>query len=346
MYMRHDLRNFTLNELREFMERIGEKPFRADQVFDWVYKKNVRDFNKMLNISKSTREKFDNTFTIASPFINVEEFNSIDGTKKFRCVLSDGNAIESVYIPEATRTTLCVSTQVGCALGCRFCLTGKLGFKRNLTVSEMVSQVLEAKNRTTGQTITNIVLMGMGEPLLNYDNVVKFIKILIAPEGLAFAKRKVTLSTSGIIPELERFIKEVDVSVSISLNAPDDETRSQIMPVNKKYPVKELLRAASLYPHIHKRMVTFEYVLIQGINDSPEQAEKLAKLLREIRCKINLIPYNENPFSDFKRPSDDAILCFQQILMKHNFTATIRKSRGGDIKAACGQLGGCFTTDY
>lgn len=344
--MRHDLKSFTLNELREFMEKIGERPYRAEQVFDWVYKKNVMDFRKMLNISKTTRDRFDETFTMTLPFVNIEEFNSIDGTKKFRWTLSDGNTIESVFIPEATRTTLCVSTQVGCPLRCRFCLTGRIGFKRNLSVSEMVSEVMEVRNRIGNDKITNIVLMGMGEPLLNYDNVVKFIKILIAPEGFAFAKRKVTLSTSGIVPELERFIKEVDVSLSISLNAPDDETRSQIMPVNKKYPVRELLRAVSLYPHVHKRMVTFEYVLLQGMNDSPEQAEKLAKLLKGIRCKINLIPYNENPFSDFKRPGDEAILRFQQILMKHDYTATIRKSRGEDIKAACGQLGGCFTTDY
>lgn len=341
--MKLDLKDFTLDELREFMQKIGERPYRADQIFNWVYKKNVMDFRKMLNISKATREKFDETFLIVPTFINIEEFNSTDGTKKFRWTLSDGNSIESVFIPEATRTTLCVSTQVGCALGCKFCLTGRISFKRNLSVSEMVNQVLEVRNRTSGlKAITNIVLMGMGEPLLNYENVVRFIKILPAPEGLAFAKRKVTLSTAGILPELERFVGEVECSLSISLNASDDEIRSTIMPINKKFPIQEILRVAAQYPKIHKRMVTFEYVLIEKINDSPEQAEKLAKLLKGVRCKINLIPYNENPFSDFKRPSDEAIIRFQQILMKRNYTATIRKSRGQDISAACGQLGARF----
>lgn len=341
--MKLDLKDFTLEELRELMGKIGERQYRANQLFTWVYKKNVADFTKMLNISKTTREKFDEMFTTTLPFINIEEFTSVDGTKKFRWTLSDGKLIESVFMPDAARTTLCVSTQVGCPLGCKFCLTGKIGFKRNLTVSEMVNQVLEVRNRTSGQkTITNIVLMGMGEPLLNYENVVKFIKILTAPEGFAFAKRKVTLSTAGLLPELERFIKEVECSLSISLNAPDDGIRSTIMPINKKYSIKDILNVAGQYPRIHKRMVTFEYVLLSGINDSSEHADELARLLKGIRCKINLIPYNENPFSDFKRPSEEAVRRFQNILMKYNYTVTVRKSRGQDISAACGQLGGHF----
>jgi 23S rRNA (adenine2503-C2)-methyltransferase len=325
------------------MQKIGEEPFRANQLFNWIYKKNTADFDKMLNISRESRKKFSEIFFISS-FRSSEEFRSSDGTIKFRFGLDDGYFIESVYIPEEKRNTLCISTQVGCPLGCKFCLTGEMGFKRNLSVSEMVNEVMSVKERTGRDRITNIVLMGMGEPLLNYENVKKFINILIASEGLAFAKRKVTLSTSGILPELEKFIKEVDVSLSISLNAPDDETRSRIMPINRKFPLKEILRAASLYPEVHKRMVTFEYVLIKGINDSLKQAEKLASLLKGLRCKINLIPYNENPYSEFKRPADETVLAFQEILKKHNYTATIRKSRGQDISAACGQLGGHIST--
>jgi len=340
--MKQDIKDFTLLELRELVQGIGEPPFRADQIFDWVYRKNVLDFSEMLNISKAGRSKLEEHFIIKSN-TPVEEFHSVDGTIKFRFTLRDGNMVESVYIPEETRTTLCVSTQVGCALGCRFCLTGQMGFLRNLSVSEMVNQVLEIKKRA-GRPITNIVLMGMGEPLLNYDNVVKFIKILIETRGLAFAKRKVTLSTAGILPGLERFINEVDVSLSISLNATDDETRERIMPVNKRYPVKELLKIAEKYLAVHKRMVTFEYVLLRGVNDSIEQAKKLARLLKNIRCKINLIPFNENPFSEFKAPEEGAVLKFQQILRDFNYTATIRKSRGRDISAACGQLGGRFNT--
>lgn len=334
-----DIKNFTLEELREFMQTIGESSFRADQVYDWIYRKKVMDFDRMLNISKETRRKFKEIFTVDTSF-KTEEFISSDGTIKFRFTLKDGSIIESVYIPDERRTTLCVSTQVGCALGCKFCLTGALGFKRNLSVSEMVGEVIEVMQRTVKLSpITNIVLMGMGEPLLNYENVIKFIKILTEPRGFAFAKRKVTLSTAGILPELERFIKDADVSLSVSLNAPEDELRSRIMPVNKKYKIGDILETVKIYPRVHKRMVTFEYVMIKDVNDSPDQAEKLAKLLKGIRCKINLIPFNENPHSGFKRPTGESILKFQQILMRHNYTATIRKSRGQDISAACGQLG-------
>ncbi len=344
--MKVDLKEFTLYELQELIVSMNELSYRANQLYDWVYKKKIYDFEKMQNISKETRAKFSEKFFIKSDY-KIDEFKSSDGTIKFRFTLGDGAIVESVYIPDATRRTLCVSTQVGCPLGCRFCLTGRSGFVRNLSVGEMVAEVMEVRDRLgKDEKITNIVLMGMGEPLLNYDNVVKFIRILIDPLGFAFAKRKVTLSTSGIIPELERFIKEVDVSLSVSLNAPDDDIRSLIMPINKKFPIQSILRVASQYPKIHKRMVTFEYVMIQGINDSPEDAKKVARLLRGIRCKINLIPYNENPFSDFKRPTDEAIAEFQQILKNHNYTATIRKSRGQDISAACGQLGfvKCFST--
>lgn len=337
--MKIDIKEFTLEELKNFIESMGEPPYRATQLYDWIYKKNVHDFTKMLNISKSAREKFSEKFFIKSDY-KIDEFRGSDGTIKFRFTLNDGSIVESVYIPETTRTTLCVSTQVGCPLGCKFCLTGVLGFRRNLNVSEMVGEVLEVRNRIGSDAkITNIVLMGMGEPLLNYDNVLKFIKILTEPHGFAFAKRKVTLSTSGILPELEKFINDADISLSISLNAPDNDTRTRIMPINKKFPIRDILDVAGKYPKVHKRMVTFEYVLIKDINDSESQAEELAKLLKGIRCKINLIPYNENPYSEFKRPPDERILRFQQILMKHNYTATVRKSRGQDISAACGQLG-------
>ncbi len=338
--MKIDLKEFTRDELRKLMVNMNESSYRADQLYDWIYKKRIYDFEKMHNISKEARRKFSEKFFIKSDY-KIDEFKSSDGTIKFRFTLGDGAIVEAVYIPDGARRTLCVSTQVGCPLNCKFCLTGKSGFIRNLSAGEMVAEVMEVRDRLGKDwKITNIVLMGMGEPLLNYDNVVKFIRILTDPVGFAFAKRKVTLSTSGIIPELERFIKEVDVSLSISLNAPDDDIRSSIMPINRKFPIQSILKVASQYPKVHKRMVTFEYVMIQGINDSPEDAERVARLLKGIRCKINLIPYNENPFSDFKRPTDKAIEEFQKILKNHNYTATVRKSRGQDISAACGQLGG------
>lgn len=345
MKEKFDIKEFTLDELKLFMERCEETTYRAQQLFDWIYRKNVHDFSKMLNISKESRKRFSELFFIKSDY-KIDEFRSSDGTIKFRFTLNDGSQIESVFIPEERRATLCVSTQVGCPLGCKFCLTGRMGFKRNLSAGEMVAQVLEVSDRLgNNQKITNIVLMGMGEPLLNYNNVVKFIKILTEPAGFAFAKRKVTLSTSGLIPEMERFINEVDISLSISLNAPDDETRARIMPINKRFPIKDILMVSAKYPRIHKRMVTFEYVLIDGINDSEPHAEMVSKLLKGIRCKINLIPFNENPYSEFKKPPDERVLKFQQVLMKHNNTVTIRKSRGQDISAACGQLGWQISTN-
>jgi len=337
--LKRDFKNFTYNDLENFLNSIGEKPYRAHQLFDWVYRKNIKCFSKMTNISKELRTKFNELLLIYEQ-PDYEEFSSGDGTKKYRIKLENRNIIESVYIPETRRATLCVSTQSGCNLGCRFCLTGRGGFNRNLTVSEMVAQVLLTKDSIADKKpLTNIVLMGMGEPLLNYENVVKFINILIDSKGLAFAKRKVTLSTSGILPELDNFIKNVDVSLSISLNAPDDATRSLIMPVNKRFKLKDILGVARQYPKVRKRMVTFEYVLISGINDSPDHAHELAKLLKGIRCKINLIPYNENPFCEFRKPSDNVVAEFHDLLMKYNYTATIRKSRGQEISASCGQLG-------
>jgi 23S rRNA (adenine2503-C2)-methyltransferase len=270
----------------------------------------------------------------------VEE--STDGTKKFLFQLEDGNLIESVLIFDKSRVTFCASTQVGCAFGCRFCLTGKKGWKRNLMVSEIVNQILAARETLTdGSSITNIVLMGMGEPLANYDNTLKAIELMVHPEAFKFSSRRVTLSTVGLLPELERLSKEkISFRLAISLNASNEETRTFLMPVNHRYPLKKLLEVCRRFPLRPRTRITFEYVLVEGINDTSQDAKRLLKLLGGIPSKINLIPLNEAPGIPFKKPSDRKVREFQEILLKGGFTAIVRASKGADISAACGQLQG------
>ncbi len=263
-----------------------------------------------------------------------------DGTKKFLFQLDDGNRVESVLIPDKARLTLCLSTQVGCALGCRFCLTGKLGWKRNLTTSEILNQILAVKKTLSGKaSITNIVLMGMGEPLANYENTLKALALMVHPDAFKFSSRRITLSTAGLLPQLEQLSKEkISFCLAISLNASDEETRSYLMPVNRRYPLNKILRLCKILPLRPRSRITFEYVLVHGINDSPQDAKRLIGLLRGIPSKVNLIPLNEAPGIPFKKPSDEAVKRFQEILMEGGLTAIVRTSKGSEISAACGQL--------
>ncbi len=331
-----DPKNLTYEKLRGVLESYGEKPFRAQQIMKWIFQKKVSSFSQMTDLPEALREKLERNWGLATLTL-IQKQKSQDGTEKFLFELSDKNTIETVYIPSDDRVTLCISTQVGCRMGCKFCLTAKQGLIRHLASSEIVSQMLEVQKQVD-QRITNIVMMGMGEPLDNYEAVIDAIKILESPWGLQFSQRKITVSTVGLVPEILRFGKDSDVNLAISLNAPNDDIRNKIMPMNKKYPLKELFEACKSYPLKKNRRITFEYVLLGGINDSLEHARELANTIKGIRCKINLIPFNEHPKGPFKRPSDETVLQFQDTLINQNITVLIRKSRGRDILAACGQL--------
>jgi 23S rRNA (adenine2503-C2)-methyltransferase len=301
---------------------------------------NAVSFEEMTNLSKAFRIQIQEMARIAGPSIEKTQVSK-DGTKKILFRLEDGLFIESVLIPGKNHLTICVSTQAGCRMGCTFCMTGKQVFKRNLLPSEITGQITVLRTAMPeGDTIRNIVMMGMGEPLANYENTLKAIRIITSDFGLGFSNRKITVSTCGIAPMIEQLGKDICVNLAISLNAPDNETRSALMPVNKKYPLEILLDACRNYPMPGRRMLTFEYILIGGVNDSPKDAEKLARLLKKIRCKLNLIAFNEFPGSTFKSPSEEAIHTFQQILLNHHYTSIIRASKGSDILAACGQLSG------
>lgn len=325
----------TLEEISTYLLSTGVEKFRANQIFKWVYNKGIRDFQAMTDIPKKLRSFFQAHFSFDLPFLE-KVFHSKDGSVKFLFKTGDGEFFEALFIPEEKRRTLCLSTQIGCKMGCRFCSTAKIPFKRNLSTSEIVGQVIRAKEYLKDQ-ITNIVFMGMGEPLDNFENLKKAIKILKDANGLNLSWRKITISTVGLIDKL----KEMDerVNVAISLNAPTDEKRSMLMPANKLYDIKRIIEFAKEYTSQKGERITFEYVLIAGINDSLEDARLLKNLLSGIKCKINLIPYNESPFFDFKKPSKETIEKFQAYLLKHYFTAIIRQERGVDIYGGCGQLG-------
>ena len=333
-----DIKNLSKEQLGAWLEENGIKSYRAGQIFKWVFSHQVDQFNSMTDLGQELREKLAAHFVI--PRLQTERIEtSRDGSQKYLFKLADGNHVETVLIPEKNHFTLCISSQVGCAMGCRFCLTARDGFVRNLTAGEIVSQVRDIKNHIGTLPLSNIVLMGMGEPLANYSNVVQAVRILTDRDfGLEFSTRKVTLSTAGLVPELLQLGKDVTVNLAVSLNATDNETRSQLMPINKKYPLENLLEACRQYPLAPRKRITFEYILIQGINDSPEDALRLTKLLRPIKAKINLIPFNEHPGSLFQRPDEKTILNFQDILVQHHYTAMVRNSKGQDISAACGQL--------
>ena len=340
-----NLLNFDRKGLEAYFEEIGEKPFRAVQLMKWIYQFGVDDFQQMSNLSKVLREKLAKKAEVHLPEI-IEEQHSDDGTIKWLIRLDSGNGIETVFIPEGERGTLCISSQVGCALECSFCSTAQQGFNRNLTTAEIIAQVVIANRALkcipkNQRVISNVVLMGMGEPLLNFDNVVKSINIMLDDNAYGLSKRRVTLSTSGVVPALERLKELTDVTLAVSLHAPNDELRDQLVPINKKYPIKELLAACKNYiKGDTKRKVTIEYVMLEGVNDKSEHARQLVKLLKDLPSKINLIPFNPFPQSEYKTSSAATIDKFRSILVKAGLVTTTRKTRGDDIDAACGQLAG------
>jgi 23S rRNA (adenine2503-C2)-methyltransferase len=335
-----NLKDMSLEEMEVFIAGFGKEKYRARQLMKWLYQLNTGSFEEMTNLSKVFRMQIQDMAGIVDPKIEKIQISK-DGTRKILFRLEDGLFIESVLIPGKNHWTICISTQVGCRMGCKFCMTGKLGFKRNLLPSEITGQISMLRtNMPEGDDIKNIVMMGMGEPLANYENTLKAIRIITSDFGFGFSNRKITVSTCGIAPMINQLGKDICVNLAISLNAPDDKTRSYLMPVNKKYPIEILLDACRNYPMPGRRMLTFEYILIAGINDSPEDAEKLARLLKGIRCKLNLIVFNEYPGSTFKSPSGGSLRCFQQVLLNQHYTAIVRASKGSDILAACGQLSG------
>ncbi len=336
-----NIKSMGRDELQADLVNRGLKKFRAGQILTWVYTHCVRSFEEMTNIPKMERALLSSIFFISTPNIVRTEISK-DGTRKFLFALEDTHTVESVLIPDEDRQTLCISSQVGCQQACRFCLTGSRGFTRDLRAFEIVDQVLEIScilRREEKRGITNIVLMGMGEPLSNFDEVLKALQVIASDKGLGFATRRVTVSTNGLVPEIEKLGRSgVKVNLAISLNATTDEVRDRIMPVNRRYPIKDLLAACRRYPLEPRRRITFEYVMLQGVNDSAEDARRLARLLRGIKCKVNLIPFNPFPGSVFNRPGDTTVLSFQKVLLDNRYITPVRESRGRDISAACGQL--------
>ena len=343
MPKRIDIKELTKDQLVLWLERRGLKSYRATQIFKWVYLHQADTFEMMTDLGKETRNLLSHHFLI-NRLEKAQTETSVDGSIKYLFKLEDGKHVESVLIPEKNHYTICISSQVGCAQGCRFCLTAKSGFVRNLTKGEIISQVRDISNQIDGsKRLSNIVLMGMGEPLANYHNVINAVNIITDNDtGLGISKRRLTISTAGLIPRLDDLGRDTAINLAISLNATDNKTRDMLMPINRKYPIEKLLEACSKYPLMPHRRITFEYILIKGINDSLDDAKRLVKLLRPIRAKINLIPFNTFPGSNFQRPEESAILNFKDILNKNNFTAIIRHSKGQDISAACGQLGAAY----
>lgn len=335
-------------QMEHFFDSLGEKKFRTQQVMKWVHHFGVTDFHEMTDISKALRQKLSEIAEVRAPEI-VSEHHSSDGVKKWIIRSTSGSLIETVYIPERGRGTLCVSSQVGCILDCSFCSTGKQGFNSDLTSSEIIGQVWQAvrsfphSNDKSERHVTNVVMMGMGEPLMNFDNVMTAMDLMMDDWGYGLSKRRVTLSTSGVVPAMHEMIGRTDVSLAVSLHAPNDELRNTLVPVNRKYPLEKLLTAIHEYMDSlpdNSRVVTIEYTLMKGVNDQPEQANQLITLLKQTPCKINLIPFNPFPNSGYEKPSNNAIRGFQESLQKAGFNVTVRKTRGDDIDAACGQLVG------
>lgn len=348
MTERVNLLNFNYARLKQFFVDIGEAPYRAEQVFKWIHQAGEIDFAKMTNLSLSLRAKLKEVSYIQLPEI-ISTQKSEDGTYKWLMKLNCTNSIETVFIPENTRGTLCVSSQVGCALDCSFCSTGKQGFNRNLEVSEIIGQVWWAVRQLSEQKgvhdkkVTNVVMMGMGEPLLNFEAVVDTMDIMMHDLAYGLSKKRVTLSTSGILPEMEKLKKISPVSLAVSLHAPNDELRNVLVPINKKYPLKDLMKLCKNYfANEPKRKVTFEYVMLKGINDSTTHAKQLTKLLQDVPAKVNLIPFNPFPRTQYERSSDESINAFREELIKKGINTITRKTRGDDINAACGQLAGEF----
>ncbi len=351
-----NLLGMSKDELSAFFVSLGEKPFRATQVMKWIYQFGVTDFFEMTNISKKLQHKLHEIACVVPPTVKYKEFSQ-DGTRKWVFEVAGGSLVETVLIPaedgkQFGRKTLCISSQVGCALDCSFCSTGKQGFERDLTPSEIIGQLwvanqsymenvppIERENR-----VTNVVMMGMGEPLLNYDPVVASMSLMLDDHAFGLSKRRVTLSTSGVVPKMYDLAKDIDVALAISLHAPNDELRNELVPINRKYPLKDLIQAAKSYVYDenprHKKHITIEYVMLAGVNDSDEHAHQLVDLLKDLPSKINLIPFNPFPHAPYGRSSNNRIHAFSHILNQAGFVCTIRQTRGDDIDAACGQLVG------
>ncbi|SIR91397.1 23S rRNA m(2)A-2503 methyltransferase [Moraxella cuniculi DSM 21768] len=351
-----NLLGMSKDELAAFFVSIGEKPFRATQVMKWIYQFGVTDFFEMSNISKKLQQRLHELACVLPPVVRYKEFSQ-DGTRKWVFEVAGGSLVETVLIPaednkQFGRKTLCISSQVGCALDCSFCSTGKQGFERDLTLSEIIGQLWVANQSymddvpaTKRQNlVTNVVMMGMGEPLLNYEPVVAAMSLMLDDHAFGLSKRRVTLSTSGIVPKMYDLAKDIDVALAISLHAPNDTLRDELVPINKKYPLNELIKAAKAYIYDenprHKKHVTIEYVMLAGVNDSDEHAHQLAALLKDLPSKINLIPFNPFAHAPYQRSSNNRIHAFSNILNQAGFVCTIRQTRGDDIDAACGQLVG------
>lgn len=343
-----NLLGLPLAAMEQYFLELGEKKFRAQQVLKWIHHHGVTDIDEMSNLGKVLREKLKSVAEIKPPEI-VSQHDSNDGTRKWAIRVEGGGMVEAVLIPDGKRATLCVSSQVGCSLDCSFCSTGKQGFQRDLSAAEIIGQVwlaiksYDAFQSAKGRIVTNVVMMGMGEPLLNFDNVVAAMDLMMEDNAYGISKRRVTLSTSGVVPALDKLAKVSEVSLAVSLHAPNDALRSELVPINRKYPIAVLLQSARNYIDAQsdkKRVVTIEYTLIAGVNDQREHAQELAQLLKGYPCKINLIPFNTFDQSDYRRPSGNAVSRFWQVLVDAGYIVTVRTTRGDDIDAACGQLVG------
>ncbi len=343
--MKTNLLDFDAQQMTSWFAEHGEKPFRARQVLRWMHKAGEPDFDAMTDLAASLRCKLKQTACVQSPKVMREELSE-DGTRKWLLDVGTGNAVETVFIPEESRGTLCVSTQAGCALDCAFCSTGKQGFNRNLSTAEIIGQLWWA-NRELGRDVggnwpvSNVVLMGMGEPLLNYDNTVRALHLMLDDNAYGLSRRRVTVSTSGIVPAMDRLREECPVALAVSLHAPNDALRNVLVPVNQKYPLRELMAACQRYLERAPRdFITFEYVMLEGVNDSVQQARELVALVRDVPCKFNLIPFNPFPQTHYRRSGMEAVRRFRDALMQSDIMTTTRRTRGDDIAAACGQLAG------
>ena len=349
--MTTNLLDFDREGLVVFCEKLGEKSFRATQLFRWIHQKGAIDFDQMTDLAKSLREKLPGAARIEGPRV-VSRHNSADGTVKWLFDVGAGDVIETVFIPESDRGTLCISSQAGCAVGCRFCSTGHQGFSRNLTTAEILMQLwfaehtLRKEMRTDQRVISNVVMMGMGEPLQNYSQLLPALRVMLDDHGYGLSRRRVTVSTSGVVPMIDRLGQDCPVALAVSLHAPHDALRSNLVPLNKKYPIEELLQACARYQTLAPRdFITFEYCMLDGVNDQPEHARRLISLLQKhalngLSAKVNLIPFNPFPASGLKRSAQAAVTAFSKILLESGIVTTVRKTRGDDIDAACGQLAG------
>jgi 23S rRNA (adenine2503-C2)-methyltransferase len=339
--MKTNLLGLDAAGLAAFFQTLGEKPFRARQVLQWVHQRREDDFARMSDLAKDLRAKLAAQAVVAAPRI-VGDHVAADGTRKWLLKVDGANAVDSVFIPETGRGTLCVSSQAGCTLDCAFCSTGKQGFNRNLSTAEIVGQLWLANRLLGGERpVTNVVLMGMGEPMLNLDNVIPALRLMLDDNAYGLSRRRVTVSTSGVIPGMDRLRDECPVALAVSLHAPNDALRDRLVPVNRKYPIRELLKACNRYLEKAPRdFITFEYVMLDGVNDSDEHARELATIAGRVSCKFNLIPFNPFPRTEFRRSPEERIRRFAQILQRKDITVTTRKTRGDAIDAACGQLAG------